>query len=304
MNRFEKLLKEYANFIELPSSALILTELEMLALVHDITIHIYESKTSSFKLQGTLHRGRDNTEYLILYERGGEWRRLKANTNLQHFCSKFEPDLFLCQPVQTISFSNLMKWSEMNGCHEETSIHTSLMMLNPEDGDTPDELSRLLLVHLKEMTTMNKDDGQINELASDIRLLSERVVEYNSQNISPIFYLHIVAKCKPHEWKYEFLLLDIEEHLTSPLKLRERKLWRNELIYNLDDRIMSLLRERLLTSKTCSFSLLEPENFEQMLKMLAEESCLSVIGSSIDRGGQVTNCGWGGDCVCSFRKKS
>jgi hypothetical protein len=116
-------------------------------------------------------------------------------------------------------------------------------------------------------------NGPINELESEIRILSERVEEYNSRNISPIFYLHIVAKSEPYEWKYDFLLLEIEEQLSSPLKPAERKVWRDNLFYSLDDRILSLLRERLVTSRTgISTSLLEPEKFEQMLKMLESKT--------------------------------
>lgn len=143
VERFEKLVKEYAKFVESSSSYLILSELEILAAVHDLTVHIYKSQSSSFELKSTLNRGYN--EYLILYEGGGEWQGLKANTSLQHFCSQFEPDLFLHQPVQqTVSFKNLIKWSaEANCCNQETIA--SLLTLNPEDGDTPDELS---LIHI------------------------------------------------------------------------------------------------------------------------------------------------------------
>ena len=50
------------------------------------------------------------------------------------------------------------------------------------------------------------------ELLSDINFLIERIMD---ENIDPIIYLYIIENYKPQEWKYEFLLLQLEERLVD-----------------------------------------------------------------------------------------
>jgi hypothetical protein len=82
----------------------------------------------------------------------------------------------LLQPVQQQinSFSTLIDLLTKRNHHD---LIASIKMLNPEDGVTPDRLSR---------------------------------------DYSLVFYLYIVSKCtEPKDWKYEFLLLEMEERLTE-----------------------------------------------------------------------------------------
>jgi hypothetical protein len=81
-DRFEKLLEEYAKFVECPSSFLLITELKLLALIHQLTIHVYESQSYSFQFKSTfnLNGGGCNmdplNENFLLYEPDGECQRL------------------------------------------------------------------------------------------------------------------------------------------------------------------------------------------------------------------------------------
>jgi hypothetical protein len=192
-----ELLKEYASFIQSPLGELDLPEVEFLAKVLDITIHVYEGQhnsSSSLKHKITFKPIKNDSlkpKHFILYKGGGEWQRLEANGNLQEFCNQLPMDL-LQQPVQqqTHSFSILIDLLTEWNHHE---LIASIKMLNPKDGVTPDKLSQYLLEkHFNQLPTAEgeKNDTaiqrQLDELASDIRLLTERVLEYNERNVSPI----------------------------------------------------------------------------------------------------------------------
>jgi hypothetical protein len=271
---------EYASFIQSPLGELDLPEVEFLAEVLAITIHVYEDQndSSSFKHKITFNPNSSlKQNHFILYNGVDEWQRLEANENLQQFCNQLPMDL-LQQPVQqqTHSFSTLIglltKWK-----HHD--LIASIEMLNPKDGVTPDRLSQLLLEkHFNQLPTAEgeKNDAaiqrQLDELAPDIGLLTERVLEYNQRNVSPVFYLYIVSKCtEPKDWKYEFLLLAMEERLTELPENRD--VWKEEILTslkNLDDQTVALIRNSLNMATDfgdCSFS-----TMEQILKMLPVKS--------------------------------
>jgi preprotein translocase subunit SecA len=275
-----ELSEEYVRFIRSPLGELDLPEVEFLAKVLDITIHVYEDQhnSSSFKHKTTFNPGQtiEKTQF-ILYKGGGEWQRLEANKNLQQFCNQKLP-MDLLHPVQqqTNSFSTLIglltKWN-----HHD--LIASIEMLNPKDGVTPDKLSQFLLEkHFNKLPTAEGEKNnaaiqrQLNELAPDIRLLTERVLEYNNRNVSPVFYLYIVSKCtEPSDWKYEFLLLEMEERLTELPENRND--WRKNVLTslkNLDDKTVALLRNSLIMAT--DFGDWPYSTMERILKMLPVKS--------------------------------
>ncbi len=277
-----ELIKEYVRFIQSPLSALDLPEVECLAKVFNITIHVYEDQhnSSSFKHKITFNPDSIvEQKHFILYKGCGEWQRLEANKNLQEFCNQLPMDLLQSVQQQTNYFSTLIglltKWNHRD-------LIASIKMLNPEDGVTPDKLSQLLMEkHYDKLLTAPPEDEQQNdevigkqlgELASDIRLLTERVLEYNERNVSPVFYLYIVSKCTdPSDWKYEFLLLEMEERLTELPE--NRNVWKEEILTclkNLDDQMLALLRNSLIMAT--DFGDFPFSTMERILKMLPVKS--------------------------------
>jgi preprotein translocase subunit SecA len=275
-----ELSEEYVRFIRSPLGELDLPEVEFLAKVFNITIHVYEDQndSSSFKHKTTFNPGQTvEKPQFILYKGGGEWQRLVANKTLQQFCNQKLP-MDLLHPVQqqTNSFSTLIglltKWIR----HD---LIASIEMLNPEDGVTPERLSQLLLEkHFNKLPTAEEEKNgaaigkQLDELAPDIRLLTERVLEYNKRNVSPVFYLYIVSKCtEPKDWKYEFLLLEMEERLTELPENRND--WRKNMLTslkNLDDTTVALLRNSLIMAT--DFGDWPYSTMERILKMLPVKS--------------------------------
>jgi hypothetical protein len=296
-----ELSEEYVRFIQSPLSELDLPEVKSLAKIFDITIHVYKNQhnSSSFKHTKTFNYGYEKKQHFILYKGGGEWQRLEANKNLQEFCNQLQiMELLGLQPVQqqTNSFSTLIdlltKWN-----HHD--LIASIEMLNTEDGVTSDRLSQYLLEkHFNRLPTAEGEQNQLltvpsedeqqnnetiskklDELAPDIRLLTERVLEYNERNVSPVFYLYVVSKCtEPEEWKYEFLLLEMEERLKELPE--NRTVWKEEILTslkNLDDQTVALLRNSLIMATDfgdCPFS-----TMERILKMLPVKSGLNEIDS-------------------------
>ncbi|XP_046457674.1 uncharacterized protein LOC124204625 [Daphnia pulex] len=281
-----ELSEEYVCFIQSSLGELDLPEVEFLAEVLHITIYVYEDQndSSSFKHKITFNPNSSlKQNHFVLYKGDGEWQRLKANDSLHQFCNQLPMDLLQSVTQQTNSFSTL------NGLLTKWNHHdliASIDMLNPEDGVTPDKLSQLLLEkHFDQLPTAEgeKNDAaiqrQLEQLAPDIRLLTERVLEYNKRNVSPVFYLYIVSKCTdPKDWKYEFLLLEMEERLTELPK--NRSVWKEEILAslkNLDDQTMALIRNSLIMATDfgdCTFS-----TMEQILKMLPVKSESDEIGS-------------------------
>jgi preprotein translocase subunit SecA len=279
---------EYVRFIQSPLGELDLPEVEFLAEVLAITIHVYEDQNDSSSFKHKITFNPDSIveqKHFILYKGGGEWQRLEANKNLQEFCNQLPMDL-LQQPVQqqTNYFSTLIGLlTERN--HQQHLI-ASIEMLNPEDGVTPDKLSQLLLEkHFNQLSTAEGEyndtaiQRQLGELAPDIRLLTERVLEFNERNVSPVFYLHVVSKCtQPYEWKYEFLLLEMEERLTE--LPNNRNVWKEEILTslkNLDDQTVAVLRGSLIMAT--DFGDFPFSTMERIFKMLPVKSGSNEIDS-------------------------
>ena len=285
IHNYKILLKEYAQFIEFPSSTLDINEMEILAIDCNITVHIYENQLSSFKYKTTLNSAQSSDRskvHFVLYERGGGWQRLEPNEKLTTFCNELDKAFFenSYYYFQTNYFSELIEWLGKKNFHQ--NVITCIKRFNPLDGETPDELSQLLMKRLEKNNDVQhnkkgKLDGEkIVQLATDLHLLSQIVLEYNNRNISPIFYLNIVSRFEPHEWKYEFLMLEIEQRLANELSYDERNDWRKNLLYRLNDNVVFLLRERILatdkqplTSKLVFHS--EKRQLEKILRMLIKD---------------------------------
>jgi preprotein translocase subunit SecA len=284
----KELLDEYVQFIESPFNDLAVPEVELLAKVFDVTIHVYEdhSNWSSFKHKATINPGQPlEKQQFILHKSCGEWQRLEANHNLQQFCKELKGDLFHSNIQQTSYFSSLMNLLIQRN-HQD--LMALIKMLNPEDGVTPDKLSQLLMekhfIQLPTAAEGEQNDAaiqkQLDELSPDIRLLTERVLEYNQRNWSPIFYLHVVSKCtEPHEWKYEFLLMEMEGKLTQ--LPGDRTVWKKEILTSLkkfNPQTVALLRECLIGAATENesdghcLSTIEPKEISRILQMLAAEA--------------------------------
>jgi preprotein translocase subunit SecA len=291
-----ELLKEYVRFIQSPLSELDLPEVFFLAKVLDITIHVCEDQndSSSFKYKKTFNPNfLLQNQHFILYKGGGEWQRLEANENLQQFCNELPKDLLKPVQQQTNSFSTLIGLLTERNHHD---LIASIEMLNPGDGVTPDKLSQLLLEnHFSKLRTAtpSEDEQQNNEaidkqlckIAPDIRLLTERVLEYNERNVSPVFYLYIVSICTdPSDWKYEFLLLEMEERLTErPYIIPhvvDYTVWKEEILAslkNLDDQTVAVLRSSLIMAT--DFGDFPFSTMEWILKMLPLKSGSNEIDS-------------------------
>ena len=186
-------------------------------------------------------------------------------------------------------FNKLSSWFEKNYTRNRQVI-TSILMLNPQYGDTPDVLCKLLWRHLtpNNQTFISPDVSLIDEFASDICSLSRQVLDHNNRHLDPIFYLHIVDKFCPHRWKYEFLLQEMEEKMLVVLQSDERKTWRRAL-YKLSSRMISLLRDRLIASGIGN-SCLTTEKLGRTLKMLADD--LLFTEDDITRLGHLTLNDW------------
>jgi hypothetical protein len=93
----------------------------------------------------------------------------------------------------------LIKWVEKN-CTDQQII-TSIKKLNPEYGETPDELFKILIfqnsIPIGQSQGFLEKEDKTEKLAPDLCLLSEWVLEYNRRNVSPIFYLQIAKEYAP-----------------------------------------------------------------------------------------------------------
>jgi hypothetical protein len=115
IQNYKILLKEYAQFIEFPSSTLDINEMEILAIDCNITVHIYENQLSSFKYKTTLNSAQSSDRskvHFVLYERGGGWQRLEPNEKLTTFCNELDKAFFenSYYYIQTNYFSELIEW--------------------------------------------------------------------------------------------------------------------------------------------------------------------------------------------------
>ena len=83
------LMEEYAKYIESPGTTLGLSEIKMLALYHNMKIHVYLDTDDEFPpvlFDCTISNSKDDEEeHWILYQGDGAWQRLDVNEKLHQF---------------------------------------------------------------------------------------------------------------------------------------------------------------------------------------------------------------------------
>ncbi|XP_057378909.1 uncharacterized protein LOC130700934 [Daphnia carinata] len=143
----KKLFEEYARFVETLSNSLESAEVEMLAIIHGIFIHVYNDQLSFFKYKETLNPDGSKKHY-ILHRGHGEWQRVEPNKMVANFCKQIDEGFFENQPIQSDCFRKFLDSLEKHSAYQQ--VITSMKMLNPEHGDTPDKLFQLLLKSFQE----------------------------------------------------------------------------------------------------------------------------------------------------------
>ncbi|KZR96600.1 Uncharacterized protein APZ42_008972, partial [Daphnia magna] len=110
---------------------------EILAIIHAKTIHVYNAQLSSFTHNKTLNPSRYNKQ-CILHRGHGEWQRVEPNIMIENYCEKIDEAFFEYQPIQTHYFHKFLDLLKKHGAKQQ--VIDSLKTLDPENGDTPDKL--------------------------------------------------------------------------------------------------------------------------------------------------------------------
>ncbi|KAI9563936.1 hypothetical protein GHT06_011404 [Daphnia sinensis] len=266
----ENLFKEYAKFVETPSNSLESAEVEMLAIIHSIPVHVYNDQSSYFKYKETLNP-ENSSRSLVLDLGNGEWRRLQANEMVENFRKTIDDDLFEYQPIQSHYFRKFLDSLEKQSANQQ--IIASMKMHNPENGDTPDKLFQLLLESFRdEENRENLNVELIDQYSNDLCWLAELIEKHNSRNLSPIFYLNIVKNSLPVDWRCDFLMLEIYDRCTQESSdIDELGDIRDELykIARGMPSLVPLLCNLIATSDSCAA--LQPQNLLRLIKLIAED---------------------------------
>jgi preprotein translocase subunit SecA len=279
-DKFYKLIAKHGRENESQDSTLGSAELEILAEILEIKIHVYERHgSSSFQYTKTVDpKNIDNNEYFILYEDDGLWKRLSPNNNLNLFCKEFSPadDEQNCNPTY---FEQLKHWID-----KKDKVITSVENLNPQN-KTPDKLSQLLLSRI---SNLNNDVEQTEKLASAISSLTEWVEYYNTWDFSPLFYLNIVENNEPNDWQFEFLLLELEDQFWKQWEEEEyRENWRKDAreYLNRHERALRLFTQIAMKKEESDFSV--SFEFNILLRMMEENIDIEEFFDDDDDIGQL-----------------
>ena len=217
-----QLLNEYATFIEFPSNILDIVELEILAITHRKIIYIYEEQEESLlkpslkkisNKKGGEHQPALESEFIFYNKLSACWQRLEIVRKLQPFCDEI---------MESDSQSKQLLAGHSNFVHTQENEFQLLLSLvkrleiNP-NSDIEMSIKKLALIPTNKIVAkflkpIFENIPNAMELLSDINFLIERIMD---ENIDPIIYLYIIENYKPQEWKYEFLLLQLEERLVD-----------------------------------------------------------------------------------------
>ncbi|XP_057378898.1 uncharacterized protein LOC130700926 [Daphnia carinata] len=269
---YQKLFEEYAKFVETPWNSLESTEVEMLAIIHGISVHVYTDQLSSFKHKKTLNPG-GSKKHCILHRGHGEWQRVEPNTMVANFCEQIDEDFFENQPIQSDYFRKFLESLEKHSAYQQ--VITSMKTLNPEYGDTPDKLFKLLLKSFQQHEEIGENLANVKwreEYSTDLCWLSEWVAEHNNRNLSPIFYLNIVKNNLPVDWRCDFVMLEIYDQFSQgvPDILANSDI--QHFLYRIADGMPSLvplLRKTVATSDSCAA--LQPQKLLRLMELIAND---------------------------------
>lgn len=266
-------IQEYSNYIQSSLRTLSLPELELLAFNQQIKIHFYDSANQTdyeedptMKFIETLNPNGDD-EIHVLRKEDGSWQRLEINAERHFFYEQrdreaafFSSQLLIAMKrdesdrdknVSNSSFDELVKLPKH--LLDDQALKY-IKLINPGELGISKELSTALLSHYR------SKEKHIS--TADLRYLVERVIDWRVRKENPVFYVYIVTNFCPLKWKYEFLLLEIEDRLQ--LVLPDKTIWRNH-IYTLGDRMFQLLRKQLHESTQVT-----KERLKEILTLLAE----------------------------------
>ncbi|XP_046642470.1 uncharacterized protein LOC124327556 isoform X2 [Daphnia pulicaria] len=262
---------EYTRYIESPTGTLGFAELEMLAEMFKIAIHVYKYHGLSFFKEKEKINPLNDIEYYILCEGNSQWKRLSSEDNncdwFRQFSFKAEE-----QSYDSESFTKLMSLIRNTDIDQKDRVITSIEKFNPRN-KTPAKLSQLLLDRLNNLNSQ----VDAKKLASAIIALAKWIEYYNARNISPLFYLHIVEKNEPNDWECEFILLEMEERLEKLWKhFTERETWRRVVRKHLmrHNRVLSMFTEFALRKEESDILFfLDPDKLLRMLTVFEEVKC-------------------------------
>ena len=306
-----RLLEEYATFIKSPSSKLDLVELEILAIAHSLIIYVYEDEQEDnyflkLLLKKTLQvRGSGHhlePKFIFYNNHSACWQRLEIVPKLQPFCNEIMKKqcqstnlLLKGQPnfvhAQKNEFQTLLKWLETN--YPNSEIERSIKKLASKP--TNNIIAEWLKPHFE--TTPN----EIKLLSSNISFLIERIMD---ENIDPIIYLYVIENFKLQEWKYEFLLLELEKRFLDDVYVPQEKgiiqtSWYDRLqlrkhLTDLNDQIFYLLWNRVVADDSSTFV---PEKLQETLKFIRQKEN-ELVQEDLQRLGQLHLNDWLGDLKC------
>ncbi|XP_045023303.1 protein translocase subunit SecA-like [Daphnia magna] len=247
----------------------------MLAKIHGRIINVYnDQSSSSFKYKETLNDSSYKHHY-ILHHGNGEWQRVEPKNIMNNII--IDTDLFEYQSIMTNpsrSFPIFLDFLKKQKA--EKQIITSVEMLNPENGDTPDKLFQLLLKrfhsHQNECSQEDDKNGENSNLKSMLEMniyIWKWIEDLNSRNFSPIFYLNIIKNNSPNQWIRNFVILEIYDRLTE--ESNEIGSIQKELdkIAEGMPSLLPVLRDRVVTSDSCAA--LQPQNLLRLLKTIAKD---------------------------------
>ena len=263
------------------------SELHLLALAENVTIHVYEKTAEDdktrFCFKETINVGNDK-EHFVLFTPNC-WQRLEINIQQKAFREKwkrranFHQQLTESKDVK--SFKSLINWFKL---HEKKGDQFSKMMtkhikkIDPDFG-APAHLSKHLEDRLQQLHQLQNDSNGLISLPKNVtdyyeetkwvisKLVSfldsmpylvSKVVEciLNSDDDTLILHSHIISRFCPHQWKYEFFLLQIEKQFQTVLPTKEKDEWR-KLVYSLTLSKFSMLWHHLIPSADRSLPSLE-----------------------------------------------
>uniref|UniRef100_A0A0P5WIL7 Helicase c-terminal domain containing protein n=1 Tax=Daphnia magna TaxID=35525 RepID=A0A0P5WIL7_9CRUS len=267
----QKLFEEYAKFVETPSNSLELSEMEILAIIHAKTIHVYNDQLSSFTHNETLNPSSYNKQ-CILHRGHGEWQRVEPNIMMENYCEQIDEAFFEYQPIQTHYFRKFLDLLKKHGAKQQ--VIDSLKTLDPENGDTPDKLFQLLLKTFQE----NEESGEnlnvklLDEYSIDLCWLAEWIAEHNNRNLSPIFYLNIINNVSPVDWRCDFVMLEIYDrfsHAVSDIIANsDIQHWLYKIAVGMPS-LVPLLRKSVATSDNCAA--LQPQKLLRLMELIATD---------------------------------
>ncbi len=257
---------EYTEFIGQQTETLGRGELELISLLYGLNINIFREESCeegerNLKFVEAFN-DTGHEEHFILMKEDGSWQKLEWDKRLKTFYEMrwLEAKAYKRHLNDRLTsengFKDVVKFFQQRNAPDEQK---KIKQLDPEFG-IPEAISLQILQCYK----ANAVQISTEDLCFLIEKIVSTCISYDQDEFAFLF-LNIIKNVCPHAWKYELLILEMEDSLEVVFDFDDKKVMR-ECLQKIGSKMFALIKVQLIESQN-----LKSDRLKDVLYLLSND---------------------------------